>query len=526
MEFLKQLNKRLFVKYDQRGIVERSSAQFLFIIALIFFILMALTFFIFIGRVDFIRLLASCLSSIVSSAITMILIRNGKLTVAASFFVLFQCLVSAAGLEARTPDVTLVTVMYFVYPTLVLAAMFAPRAIQVIVVFFIISLFLWNNIRIDENAVEGVMLRNGGLVRVGTVMGIISIILTYAITYFVMNFLRLAISASDRERKITGEKNSYITQLLGTIRNSYHELNDLISSTEGVIEKIFVNTQTQAATVEELAASMEQISANTGSVDSAARGQNDSVEELSGSIKVLNDLINSLHVYGTGLQSEFSGITSVAEKGKASSESVIRINDKIMMNSVNMQGIADIIDDFFERINLLSLNASIEAARAGEHGRGFAVVADEVGKLADNSSSELNKIRELISTNRKDIESAGEIIGGIVNFIDMITLLLPAAEKKASDTLDVISRQKQVQGDMLEKTGVVRNKSAVIKSASSEQSAAINEIVMSIESTSTVVQNTAGLSQSLKSSYDRLRDLADKLNLIITGDVSVDAVSV
>ena len=46
-----------------------------------------------------------------------------------------------------------------------------------------------------------------------------------------------------------------------------------------------------------------------------------------------------------------------------------------------MQTIAGIIDDFFDKINLLSLNAAIEAARAAVNTEeGSRVVADEIGK--------------------------------------------------------------------------------------------------------------------------------------------------
>lgn len=76
MLLVKRLKNRIFNKYNDRGIVERSSAQFLFIIASIFFLLMVGTFIIFVGRVDFARLSVSCLTSIGSAVITMVLIKK------------------------------------------------------------------------------------------------------------------------------------------------------------------------------------------------------------------------------------------------------------------------------------------------------------------------------------------------------------------------------------------------------------------------------------------------------------------
>jgi methyl-accepting chemotaxis protein len=190
-----------------------------------------------------------------------------------------------------------------------------------------------------------------------------------------------------------------------------------------------------------------------------------------------------------------------------------------------MQTIADIMDDFFERINLLALNASIEAARAGEHGRGFGVVADEVGKLADNSTIELSKIKDLINNNRKDMESSGIIVREIVDFIESIGTSLIAAEKKAADTMNIIMKQGIIQHDMLDKTRSVQEKSEIITNASSEQSAAINEIVISIDNTSSIIQNIAGSAQALKANYVKLKQLADKLNIIISADTGEEAVA-
>lgn len=520
MVLIKNLENRLFSRYNNRGIVERSSAKFLFIIASIFFLLMAATFIIFVGRVEFVRLAVSCLTSIASAVITIILIRYGKLSSAASCFVIFQCCISIAGAHARTPDIVLITITYFLYPMLVMTAMFAPRIIQTIVLILISGLLIWNNYRYNPSSIINDTSVNAGFIRLGTIMGLVSIFLTYTITYFVMRFLKLAISASDNEAIITAEKNTYITHLVETIRISYHELTTSINSTDGVITDIFTSTQTQAAAIEELAASMEQISANTANVDNAALDQNGSVNDLSSSLHSLYKLINQLQIYGTDLQDEFAVITATALSGKKSSESINEINKKIVLNSINMQSIADIIDDFFDRINLLALNASIEAARAGEHGRGFGVVADEVGKLADNSSSELGKIKSLISNNRKDMESAGTIVEEIVKFIEEIGISLVSAEKKATDTLNVISQQNIIQHEMLDKTGNVQEKSGIIKNASSEQSSAINEIVISIDNTSSIVQSIAGSAQVLKTNYEKLKSLADRLNVIISDNSS------
>lgn len=84
-------------------------------------------------------------------------------------------------------------------------------------------------------------------------------------------------------------------------------------------------------------------------------------------------------------------------------EGVMRDTDQMsdeIMNLVDLvreiEGIVDSVQGIAAQTNLLALNAAIEAARAGEQGKGFAVVAEEVGKLAENTQSELEAMREFV----------------------------------------------------------------------------------------------------------------------------------
>lgn len=514
MSIRNKYNRIFLSRYNEKDIFTRASANFLIVICIVFFTVMFIMFFVNLKVADLLTNSLSSGASCLCSLIVLRLIMRGRVWAAGTFMTIFQSLVLLAVGLSRTPEMALAVSLYFCFPLILLAVIYTKSWINFPVLIYMIALSSLNILRFSESASAGQQEAYAVFIRT-TATGMANLIMVYILAFITMRSLKLALRISQEETKKSSEKNDVITRLMEMIRKSYQDLTTSIEKTDTAINGIFENVQTEASTIEEITASIEEIASSTDSIKDITVKQSDSVHELSESIKNLSGLIDSLQELGNALQSEFTNIGETAKTGNESSESLETVNRKTMKSSDNIASITGIIYDIFDRINLLSLNAAIEAARAGEHGRGFAVVADEIGKLADNSSTELNKIKELINTNRSDVEFSSSIIKNIINFINSLNKSLANVQDKAMNTLAAISQQKEIQGNMLNGTNDVYEKSEFIKSSSAEQSAAIQEVAKAIENTNSIVQSNTADARVLIENYENLKSVAANLRNII-----------
>jgi len=512
---LEAINSRLFCRYSDADVFRKASAKFLFYIAVVFFFLMFALLFINVPKIGFLKSFLTSGTSCISALFAMFLIVKGRVRAAGTLLVFLQSSIILVGGITRSPELTVMTILFFAFPTIFLATVFSNDWVHIAVTIYLIGVAIFNYTRfsavsfsISSQEMQAIMLRS-------LITFIITLVVTYVLAYVTMRSLKLSLKMSNDENKKSNEKNSYIMQLLDSIRKSYNDLTGAMNTTDNAVSSMLVNIQSEAATIKELVTSIEEVSASTLSIEQTSQEQNESVNELSMSISTLSELIDSLSVFGRDLQQEFFGVTKMAGEGKDSSTALNDVNRKTLANSGDIHSITAIIDDFFDKINLLSLNASIEAARAGDQGHGFAVVADEIGKLADISSGELKKIKDLTEKNRADVEYSSTIIEKIIAFIESVAVSLDTMQVNANGTLSVIAKQKDLQDSMLSRNSIVQKKSDVIKKSSAEQAAAIRNIAKSMESTNTLVMENTNSAKILRESYDKLKTITEELERIM-----------
>jgi methyl-accepting chemotaxis protein len=172
------------------------------------------------------------------------------------------------------------------------------------------------------------------------------------------------------------------------------------------------STSNVLANIEELSASIDQISQDANTVNGQLIRTGDAAQD---SVLELDAVVVDINAVAQSITQAATQVASLEQKSR------------------EIEGIVSVIKSIADQTNLLALNAAIEAARAGETGRGFAVVADEVRSLAQRVAASTQTITGMVS----DVHHATH---EIVSTIEQSVARVAVSVQKSESARDIIER--------------------------------------------------------------------------------------
>jgi Methyl-accepting chemotaxis protein (MCP) signalling domain len=223
----------------------------------------------------------------------------------------------------------------------------------------------------------------------------------------------------------------------------------------GISKTMARGASTQAASVEETSAALEEIATmtrrNASGASESSRRSAETRGEVESSSKMVAELVSAM--------------------------------DAIKSSSDEIGTIIKVIDEIAFQTNMLALNAAVEAARAGEAGLGFAVVADEVRGLALRSAQAArdtsDRIAEAIRRSASGVQMTHRVHDSLTSAVERMR------------RLDELTAQ--------------------ISSASSEQARGIAQTNGAVAQMDRVIQENAALAEQVAQSASTMADRADSL---------------
>ena len=244
--------------------------------------------------------------------------------------------------------------------------------------------------------------------------------------------------------------NDFIETLQGVMKDVKSGTLILTDSADKMTSQIALandNITNTSAALEELSASMDNVSTTASHIKEQLNDVRDAVESI-------NDEVASGKERAGEIQKEADAIKNEAMQKKENTGSRVEALSKTLDESVkeseqvNQIGeLTKVILDIASQTNLLALNASIEAARAGEAGKGFAVVAQEISALADNSRQTAGNIQTISENVTKAVQ---ELSNNAIEVVDFINNTVIADYEAFVETGEKYESTAEIMNEILE----------------------------------------------------------------------------
>ena len=302
------------------------------------------------------------------------------------------------------------------------------------------------------------------------------------------------VKESNDEIGLIIEKMKELTQSLGSIVGKIRNSSDTMSANSNELND--TSSQTLAAN-NEISKAVEDVAEGSTGMAASISKINENLLEMSNETKDINASVNEIKNQTVAVQDSSKimndKIKSMQDSSHKMDEGISTISKRIETVNITVDKVSNIvsvIEEISSETNLLSLNASIEAARAGDAGKGFAVVAQEIRVLSDNTNTELENIKQIISSLVEEcrycVQESGTIvednakqkeeIKAVLDEFGSLDEQIQKTAEKADEIEELVTAMIELNDDITKSSNSLTDVSAANAAATEEMNANIEEL--------------------------------------------------
>ncbi|MGD6896437.1 methyl-accepting chemotaxis protein [Bacillus infantis] len=321
---------------------------------------------------------------------------------------------------------------------------------------------------------------------------------------------------------------------IGILASAMDDMKENLLQMVGSIQEAAGSVQTQSSILtksanevatggRQISATMEELASGTDQQALAASDLSETMARFSQSIKAAHNFgISMSDTAGNVLKEASIGMERMEQAGKDMTQihdtveaSVSKVGD-LEKQSGEIASLVEVIQGIADQTNLLALNAAIEAARAGDSGKGFAVVAKEVKVLAQQVTSSLVHITDIVASIQRESKQIAVALKNSYLQVQRGTGSLKDTEETFSTLKgsilslgETISKMSSTLEEANTNTSAISQSVETIASVSEEAAAGVEETA------ATIIQSNSVMTD-VEQNANSLADLAKQLNQLVS----------
>ena len=321
-------------------------------------------------------------------------------------------------------------------------------------------------------------------------------------------------------RAVASMRNS-LRRMVASIEEASFKINGNVDQLQDVTNVVNAMCTDNSATTEELAAGMQETAATTESIYANIGYMKTGAQDIEALSEAGDALSKEVMERAAALRDKTLSATSQTREKYESvkKRSDAAIEDSKAVDKINV--LTESIMAISSQTSLLALNASIEAARAGEAGKGFAVVATEIGNLANQTSTAVTDINDIVGEVNKAVSNMSGCLTETGTFLEETVLKDYAEFAEVSEQYndDAVKFQESMN-DVRESIVNLNDSIAKISDAMSGITSTVGESTVGVtdiaEKTTDMVSRTSetsGLVEESKNCVGQLQDIVNEFRM-------------